>query len=153
LTRSIRIAKAHPVATPVGLVAIITVASACVLFLGISVARAGDPQTCPSTAWCIWTGTNFNGNMYGYTPSQKGSNVWWNVPIDVADSAASLFNNRQHSTQFSWYENSSNPPPNTKDCQIPGGQRMNLGNWQYPDNNDELHDVYEADLLGSATTC
>jgi hypothetical protein len=135
------------------LLAIILVASAGVLFVGVSSARAGDPNNCPSTAWCIWTGTNFDGNMYGYTQAQKGSNVWWNIPNSVGFYASSLFNNRQHSTWFSYRVYMNPPPANEKDCQIPGGQRLNLGNWFYPDGAQEYHQIYSADLMYSATTC
>jgi hypothetical protein len=154
MTSFIQTAKARWVASVCGLALVATLAVAVSLSFGVSSALGGNGSNCPSISWCIYSGTNLDGTVWGFDQADHGTS-WFNLNVQAGMVASSLYNNRQHSTFFSHDYQIIPPPPSTQDCQIPGGERLNLSNSgnTYPDGNAEWHNIFEAELTASVTTC
>jgi hypothetical protein len=155
MTRVTRIAKAHSFRGLFCLVAIIGVASGCVLLLGVSSAAAGNGSNCPTGDLCLYPGTNLDGQP-AYIP-QGQDNAWWKIDWGLGgDFAKSAYNNRTHMTwigECDPYYCVNPPSANHHDCMNPGGKRLNLANWFYLDGVAEWDNIGFYDFSSSGTAC
>jgi len=89
-------------------------------------ARARAAATCPSSAFCMWSGAEFTGKLWYYSITEWSQNEWHYVGSEANDKAVSLYNNRVHIT---WV--SKNWPPSEGEACIKPGQAYSdlIGKW------------------------
>jgi hypothetical protein len=152
MTRFTRIVWAHRIASLLCSSAIVGAAFAAVLLTRAPAASASLSQ-CASGEYCLWSDTSYSGTFFEFDNASDGTNHWFTLTDPPGDTSSSAYNHRQNIVYISHAIGDTSPPPNSKDCMVPGGQRGNLANFTYPDGTNENNNVSELDLIYSGTTC
>jgi hypothetical protein len=98
MTRFPQVIRAHPVASPVCMFAVMAAVSlAVVLSIRVSVARAASP--CPSANFCLYQNADQSGTQWNQNEANDGTNVWHQLDAGHArDNATSYSNQRVNKT-------------------------------------------------------
>ncbi len=143
---------AHSLASRVSLIAILAIAIAGALSIGVSAAKAALSD-CPAGNFCLWLNNSYQGGMIEFNEHAQGSNQWFANPTGNPD-WNSMYNNRTNKTLFGdFYANGVGPPPHAQDCTNPGGQRGILSNFTYPGTSEKEPTVFVQKLVGPGTSC
>lgn len=153
MTRFRRIGRAEFFAFRVALLAIIAIAIAGALSLGVSTAKA-DLSMCPAGNYCVWSSPNYSGSFDHFNERDNGSNQWFTA--GSGNIWESLYNNRTNKTLIGdYFLNGVSPPLHAQDCVNPGSRRADLHNWYYPPSftEPEVNNIHLARLVDPGTSC
>ena len=154
MARFTQILRTHPAVSLLCFFAVIGSALAGAMLIHAQAASASLSQ-CSSGQFCVWTNTNETGTFYHFDNS-IGTNQWVTLTDPPGDLMGSAYNDRTnvvHLGECSSSECSTPPPTGSKDCMIAGGERDNLGNFNFPDGTNEQNHVGFIDLGGAGASC